>query len=100
MVVLVLLKLGGVQAHVCEDSAGVVHRNHANTVLIEHQAHLHQHGLETLGEDTNGSRLNCLGHYNVLRVSRHLSMLPMSSESRFTRFALTTFGCLATTALS
>ena len=83
------------ETHMRQDRASVVHSNHANAILVEHQAHLHQHRLQPLSEDTNGGRLYCLGNNQVVG---HLSMLAMSSESRCTHLA-TTRG-LATTAAS
>ena len=58
MVVFVMLKLVCVEAHVCEDSSGVVHRNHANTILIEDKTHLDQHGLQTLRQSANRGSLH------------------------------------------
>ena len=85
VVVLIVLKLGRMQAHVRQDCACVVHGNHADSVLVEHQAHLHQHGLETLGKDANRSGLDSLRYHQV--VGTHLLMLATSSESRFPRLA-------------
>ena len=93
VVVLILLELGRMETHMRQDRASVVHGNHANAILVEDQAHLHQHRLQPLGEDPNRGRLHCLGNHQVVG---HLSMLAMSSESRITQFA--TRG-LATTTL-
>ena len=82
VVILVLFKLGRMETHMRQYRASVVHGNHANAILIKDQAHLNQHGLQPLGEDTDGGSLNRLGNDKIVR---HLSMLPISPESRFTR---------------
>jgi hypothetical protein len=69
VVILVMLKLVCIQAHMRQNGAGVVHRNHANTILIKDQAHLHQHGLQTLCQSADGSSLNCLSDYEFVRHS-------------------------------
>ena len=58
MIVLVMLKLARIEAHVGEDRTGIVHGDHADPLGVEDQAHLHEHGLETLSERANGSGLH------------------------------------------
>ena len=63
VVVLILLKLVRIQSHVCQDCTGIVHGDHADPILIKHQAHLHQHRLQALGEGADGRRLHSLGNH-------------------------------------
>ena len=41
MVILIMLELGRIQTHMSENCAGIVHRNHADTILIKNKTHLH-----------------------------------------------------------
>lgn len=41
VIVLVVLELGGLEAHMSEDGARIVHGNHPDSVLVKDQTHLH-----------------------------------------------------------
>jgi hypothetical protein len=61
-----LLELVGKKAEMNKNRAGIVHRNHSETVGVKDQAHLHKNALEGLDESTDGCRLNRLGLHDEL----------------------------------
>ncbi len=87
MVVLVVLKLVGIEAHMGENGARVVHRDHANTVLVEDQAHLYEHGLKSFGESSDGSGLHGFCHDEFLGHSAFV-YLPGGSSKFFSAMHL------------
>lgn len=66
VVVLILFELGRMETHMRKHRASVVHGNHSNAILIKDQAHLHQHRLQSLGENTDRGSLYCLGNDQVV----------------------------------
>ena len=68
VIVLILLKLGSIESHMSENGASIVHRDHANTVLVEDQRHLHEHGLQSLSKSTDRGSLHCLSHNKVVHL--------------------------------
>ncbi len=87
VVVFVMFKLVCVQPHMSQHGASVVHRNHADAVLVEHQRHLYEHGLETLGEGTDGSSLYGFSHDEILGHSC-VCLHPGASSKFFSAFLL------------
>jgi hypothetical protein len=80
VVVFVMLKLVGVQPHMRQHSASVVHRNHANSILVEDQRHLHQHRLQTLSECSDGCGLHGFCYDEILG---HCVCLHPGASSKF-----------------
>lgn len=77
----VLLELVRKEAEVNKNRAGIVHCHHAETLLIENQAHLHENALQRLDEGANGCRLNrlCLhdelGHAYTQKRGRFMKVV-------------------------